>query len=100
MLQGRGRRILKGAVTVMNHNVFRWIITAFFLFMLVFLLSCPYIARAEGTKLPMDFLEGGKPPKADALVWFFGRDRMRRQVFSAKTEIKIIAFFVAGSGSI
>ena len=53
----------------MNHNVFRWIITAFFLFMLVFLLSCPYIAGAEGAKLPMDYLEGGKPPKADG--WTF-----------------------------
>lgn len=53
----------------MNHNAFRWIITAIFLLLLVFLLSCPYIAGAEGAKLPMDYLEGGKPPKADG--WTF-----------------------------
>ena len=53
----------------MNHNTIRWIITAIFLILLAFLLSCPYIAQAEGATLPPDYREGGKPLKADG--WTF-----------------------------
>ena len=36
----------------MNRNAFRWIIAAVFLFLLVLLLSSPYIARTEDAKFP------------------------------------------------
>lgn len=48
----------------MRRNTLRWIIVAIMIIALVFTLSCPYIAQAEGV-LPLDFLEGGKPLKGE-----------------------------------
>ena len=48
----------------MHRNILRWIIVAIMIIALVFTLSCPYIAQAEGV-LPLDFLEGGKPLKGE-----------------------------------
>lgn len=49
----------------MNRNLIRWILAAIMILSLLFTLSCPYIAQAEGAPLPLDFLEGGKPLKAE-----------------------------------
>ena len=52
----------------MNRNLLRWILTALIALALIFMLSCPYIAGAEGV-LPSDYKEGGKPAKADGWVF-------------------------------
>ncbi len=52
----------------MNRNTIRWILVALMALSLALTLSCPYLAYAEGA-LPMDYLEGGKAPKADG--WTF-----------------------------
>ncbi len=52
----------------MNRNTLRWILAALMVLALIFTLSCPYISEAEGA-LPLDYLQGGKPPKADG--WTF-----------------------------
>ena len=47
----------------MNRNTVRWIIAVLMLLALALGLSNPSVA--EGGKLPMDFTQGGKEPKAD-----------------------------------
>lgn len=45
----------------MNRNTIRWILAVLMLLALALGLSCPSIVEAEGTSLPLDFTEGGKP---------------------------------------
>ena len=59
---------VKGIIAV-NRNLLRWILAAVMIAALLFLLSCPYITWAEGASLPLDFLEGGKPPKDEGWVF-------------------------------
>ena len=49
----------------MKHNLFRRIPAAVAGLVLLLAFVCPLSANAEGKTLPLDFLEGGKPPKAD-----------------------------------
>ena len=60
--------VAKG-ITVMNRNTLRWILVAIMIMTLVFTLSCPYIVEAEGSALPLNYLEGGKPSKDEG--WTF-----------------------------
>ena len=63
----------------MNRNALRRIIAAVFLFLLIFLLSCPYIARTEDAKFP--------PIQLGALrIYLFG------MIFAA-----LLALFFAGT---
>ena len=55
----------------MNRNLLRWILAALMALTLVLTLSCPYLAYAEGS-LPLDYTEGGKPPKDGG--WTFDED--------------------------
>lgn len=59
----------------MNRNTLRWILTGLMILALVFTLSWPYVSEAElvveeiSGVLPLDYLQGGKPPKAEG--WTF-----------------------------
>ena len=53
----------------MKRVFFRRTLTVFLLLVLVSLAGGPCVAAAEGAALPLDYLEGGKPPKADG--WTF-----------------------------
>ena len=55
----------------MNRNLLRWILAALMALTLVLTLSCPYLAYAEES-LPLDYTEGGKPPKDGG--WTFDED--------------------------
>ena len=52
----------------MNRSLIRWILVALMAVSLLFTLSCPFIAEAEGSVLPLDYKEGGKPLKEDNWV--------------------------------
>ena len=53
----------------MKRNHFRRMLTVFVLLALVSMTGCSCVSKAEGAVLPLDYLEGGKPPKADG--WTF-----------------------------
>ena len=53
----------------MKHNLFRRIPAAVAGLVLLLAFACPLSANAEGKTLPLDYLEGGKPPKADGWVF-------------------------------
>ena len=61
-------QITKGDMA-MKRVFFRRTLTVFLLLVLVSLAGGPCVAAAEGAALPLDYLEGGKPPKADG--WTF-----------------------------
>ena len=47
------------------NNTIRWIIAAVLALALALGLTCPSIVEAEGAQLPLDYTQGGKPPKAE-----------------------------------
>ena len=53
----------------MKRDLFRRILTAAAGLFLLPAFMCPLSANAEGKTLPLDYLEGGKPPKADGWVF-------------------------------
>ena len=53
----------------MKRNLFRRILTAAACLFLLPAFVCPLPANGEGKTLPLDYLEGGKPPKADGWVF-------------------------------
>ncbi len=53
----------------MNRSFLRWTLAGLMALALLFALSCPYVSEAEGAALPLDMLEGGKPPKDDGWVF-------------------------------
>ena len=53
----------------MKQNRFRRTLVAFVLLALVSMTGCFGISEAEGVSLPLNYLEGGKPPKADGWVF-------------------------------
>ena len=56
----------------MKRDIFRRTFTVFLLLVLVSMSGGPCVSAAEGTALPLDYLEGGKPPKADG--WTFNEE--------------------------
>lgn len=56
----------------MNRNIIRWIIAGVLLASLALGLSSPSIAEGEGGALPMNFTQGGNPPKEEG--WTFLED--------------------------
>ena len=57
---------------VMKRDIFRRTLTVFLLLVLVSMTGCPSISAAEGETLPLNYLEGGKPPKAGG--WTFNEE--------------------------
>ena len=53
----------------LSRSTLRWILAALLVLSLLFTLSAPFIADAEGSALPLDFTEGGKLPKDEG--WTF-----------------------------
>ena len=53
----------------MKRNSFRRTLMVFMLLALASMTGCFSMSEAEGTSLPLNYLEGGKPPKADGWVF-------------------------------
>ena len=56
----------------MKRVLFRRTLTVFLLLVLVSMTGCPCVSAAEGETLPLNYLEGGKPPKAGG--WTFNEE--------------------------
>ena len=75
----------------MNRSLLRWFLAALLALSLVFVLSCPYLSSAEGAVLPLDFLEGGKPPKDEG--WTFeGKQPVSYEDSTIRADFEKIVF--------